>query len=360
MYEVVDLKGLPNRVELASLLKTAYRHVAEDAYQMDPGVHRFDAFVDVINKIGALRTAPRAALKELLPDDAAVNPTTALARMKRELDALRAVDHPALIKVLDSDLDHRWFVMECFDHTLKAQPDRFKGRPLDALRAIRPLVEAVARLHTAGIVHRDIKWDNVFLGTDGGLVLGDCGLAFPMKDAIDRVTDTLEKVGTTAWMPVWAYRQRLDEVRPNFDVFGLGKLLWCMVTGEPPFPVWQFDKAEYDLRRRFPNDPASRFLHRLLKESVTEEPEDCLPDAGVLLTRIDATIRALAANGQLPGSQPMRCTICASANYTGPINFRNEGLFSEWSQIAHYRCGSCGHVVSFLFGRGESLPAWSD
>ena len=71
-------------------------------------------FADEIRRITSEPQMPHGALKKLLPIDesAAEDEAVALQRMKRELSALESVDHPALVKVLDSNLDEKWFVME--------------------------------------------------------------------------------------------------------------------------------------------------------------------------------------------------------------------------------------------------------
>src|SRR5207244_9836984 len=137
---------------------------------------KFDRLGEGIRAAVAAPNAPRAALKELLPIDEAVNAKTAIERMNSELETLKAVRHPSLIRVLDQRLEERWFVTEYFKNgPLSNHLERYKGRVLDALRAFRLLVEATAALHEAGIVHRDIKPENVFIADDDRLVLGDCG-----------------------------------------------------------------------------------------------------------------------------------------------------------------------------------------
>src|SRR5207244_9576980 len=77
-------------------------------------IDKFDRFVEAIRAAVAAPNAPRAALKELLPIDEAVNAKTAIERMNSELETLKAVRHPSLIRVLDQRLEERWLVTEYF------------------------------------------------------------------------------------------------------------------------------------------------------------------------------------------------------------------------------------------------------
>jgi serine/threonine protein kinase len=241
---------------------------------------------------------------------------------------------------------------------LSQRPTLYQGQVLLALRAIRPIVEAVSRLHKEKIVHRDIKWDNIFLADDSRLVLGDCGLAIKMDNA-DRVTDTFEKVGSTAWMPTWAFNQRLEDVKPTFDVFTLGKLLWVMIAGRPPFPVWYFEKPQYDLRKLFADDAAMRYARRILEITVVEDEGDCLPAGEDFLYQVDEAIAALELRGQIPSRlKPMRCRFCGVGAYSETSDFQNSNFFNVDDRRLWYRCNECGHLESFFFKGGKAPNVW--
>ena len=93
------------------------------------------------------------------------------------------------------------------------------------------LVNTVTQLHDENIVHRDIKPANVFVRELDDLVLGDFGIVF-VPDQPVRLTRTNESVGPHEYMPPWAETGgRLNKVESNFNVYMLGKLLWCIVTG---------------------------------------------------------------------------------------------------------------------------------
>lgn len=163
-------------------------------------------------------------LHETEPKDLA----KALERMRNEIVVYEKIDHPNLIKILDKNIDDKWFVTEFQPGgTLQDHIELYKGNLLGALKAIRPLIEAVSKMHAQNLVHRDIKPGNIFFGESGELILGDAGLVFFQQDRSghSRVTETFESVGTQDYMPGWAMSQRIDEIRPSFDVFSLGKVI---------------------------------------------------------------------------------------------------------------------------------------
>ena len=167
--------------------------------------------------------------------------------MSAEVEALLKLNHPSLVHIYEANTHERWFVMEYFNGTLLDVLARTQNDVLGSFLAFRPLVHAVAELHERGLVHRDIKPGNVFIADDGHLVLGDFGLVINTGAGDFRVTDTYENVGSRDWMPAWAYGQRMDAVRPDFDVFSLGKLLWSMISGKPFLRLWYFQQDEFNL-----------------------------------------------------------------------------------------------------------------
>jgi serine/threonine protein kinase len=154
----------------------------------------------------------------------------AIGRLRNEILVL-GQNRPGLVKLLAAGENERWMVTEYMQNgTLDGSPSMYKGDVVRALRAFRSLVETVASLHKNGIVHRDIKPANVFPTDDDQLVLGDFGIVY-LPDLPERLTTTTEKVGPRDYMPQWGdLGERLENVQPNFDVYMLGKLLWCMVS----------------------------------------------------------------------------------------------------------------------------------
>ena len=172
---------------------------------------------------------------------------------------------------------------------------------------------------------------------------------------------TFENVGTRDFQPPWSYGMRLADVQPSFDVFSLAKVLWAMVCCRPKFPLWYFDKPEYDLRQMFPDESAIQFVHELLKKCVVEsESEISLHDADELLGEVDIAVAALSYGGQLPGrNAKMRCRFCGVGTYEKSKSFPIVGNLSTGNKRTYYLCDHCGHLESFIW-EGNPPPAWEE
>jgi len=299
---------------------------------------------DIAREAAAQDCAPIGALKVLHGQEEGKASEKASTRMAAELGALTKLEHPSLVRVLDADLSERWFVMEYFSSgSLLGQLENTRGDVLGSLLRFRPLVHAVAELHKSGFVHRDIKPGNVFVASDGHLVLGDFGLVIDTGADDLRVTDTYENVGSRDWMPGWAYGKRMDEVRPDFDVFSLGKLLWSMVSGKPFLRLWYFQEDEFSLEKMFPETPAMRWVTRLLAKCVVQRETDCaIKDASELLNEVDQTIEALRLGGQVlrrTDGFALRCRVCGLGVFHVRVQYASEPM------VLH--CEACGYEYRF-------------
>ena len=184
------------------------------------------------------------------------------------------------------------------------------------------------------------------------------GLAFKLENQ-DRLTLKFENVGTRDYQPPWSYGMRLEEVKPTFDVFSLGKLMWAMVSGRPKFPLWYFDEEPNDLREMFPKDPGVRFVNQILAQCVVQREEQAkLPDAASFLEQVDEAIEILSAGAQIPSvKRPMRCRFCGVGYYERFMQLQKDG-FADGRERHWYECSQCGHLTSFMWRGGELPPAW--
>jgi len=185
------------------------------------------------------RGGPRgAAAVKVLHAELAGTPE-ALARFQREVDVLGRVRHPGLVEVLGvgrADDGRPWYAMELLDGRDLEAHIAARGRltPADCLAVLTPVVSALAAAHDAGVVHRDIKASNVFLAAGDRVLLLDFGIARLTDPAAGAgLTLSRQALGTPSAMAPEQIAGR--PATPRTDVYGLGALLYHMLTGAPPF-----------------------------------------------------------------------------------------------------------------------------
>jgi serine/threonine protein kinase len=306
------------------------------------------------------------ALKVLHRPEDARDAERAEERIRREIQAMSEDIHPNLVKFLDFDPGLKWYVSKYYPKgSLAHNPSLFRGDIVRALKVFRPLVEAVARLHERGRVHRDIKPENIYVDDNGSLILGDFGLIFFKDEARTRLSGTLENVGSRDWMPGWAQGMRVEDVRPSFDVFSLGKLLWSMISGQPFLRLWYYQDPEFDLETLFPSSRYMGLVNRLLSECVVEREQSCLAHAGVLLVRVDQLTDLIERDGDPFGKGvERRCRVCGAGKYRLVADrqldaVRDFGLRPAAGRLFRiFVCGHCGHTQLFAFGPEFASEAW--
>jgi eukaryotic-like serine/threonine-protein kinase len=185
----------------------------------------------------------QVALKVLRPDSA--HDEYAIARFEREVRATTELTHPHTVRVFDygtTDDGVWYYAMELLEgETLGAMVER--AGPLPAARAIHfatQAARALAEAHGLGIVHRDVKPDNLFVTTAGGerdfIKVLDFGVAkLAAVPETGELTVEGRLIGTPAYVsPEVAMGQSAD-VRS--DVYSLGAVVYYLVTGTQPFPA---------------------------------------------------------------------------------------------------------------------------
>ncbi len=196
--------------------------------------------IGAVHRATHVRTGRAYAVKILLPESA-IEPR-AMARFRREAEALAALGHASIVAIHDFDVTSdgiAFLVMDLLDG--EDLSDRIARAPLgqsQALRIFDEVAEALATAHEAGILHRDLKPSNVFLAQRPGAaeraVLLDFGLAKMIGgDEHGRLTASGATMGTPMYMsPEQAQGLEVD-VRT--DVYSLAAILFEMLTGTPPF-----------------------------------------------------------------------------------------------------------------------------
>ncbi|MER6578945.1 protein kinase [Nonomuraea sp. NPDC001023] len=177
------------------------------------------------------------AVKEVLPPPDLSGPEREVfaVRTFREARAAGRVAHPGVAAVYDvlEEGGHPWIVMQLVHSRTLGETIRADG-PLPPAKVAAiglQLLEALRAAHAAGVLHRDVKPDNVLLTEDGRAVLTDFGIATTEDEA--PVTRTGILIGTPAFMA--PERAAGGQARPASDLWSLGVTLYMAVEGHSPF-----------------------------------------------------------------------------------------------------------------------------
>lgn len=236
-------------------------------------------------------------------------------RFQREVDALRKVDHPGILKVLDAgrEGDRLWYAMEFSEkRSLEAvlQERLAKGGILEVeecLTLARGLADSLAYLHSRRVVHRDLKPDNLLVDEAFHPTLMDFGLA---KDQ-ERSEMTAEGMvmGTPRYMAPEQTQGRPAEAPA--DVYQVGLILYRALTGKLPLEDENpFATAMRRMREAIPPPSQERptippGLDRILLKALKFAASDRYPDMGALkeeLERLDPRTGALRDGLTMPGA----------------------------------------------------------
>ena len=159
-------------------------------------------------------------------------------RFIREIEAIASVDHQHVIKlidhspvVIDDDEQPLYIVMPvAVGGDLSKRALSYKDSLDSTLIVAQQLASALAAAHNAGVIHRDVKPENVLFRDEGHhAILTDFGICSMYAD--ERLTLVDEAVGPRAFMAPEMEGGRAIEVRPAADVYSLGKLIYYMISG---------------------------------------------------------------------------------------------------------------------------------
>jgi eukaryotic-like serine/threonine-protein kinase len=216
----------------------------------------------------------------------------AFQRFAREAQVTARIRHPHVVDVLDASRDPEtpYLVMEFLEGgSLRALLDREGGLPFArALELLLPILDAVAEAHRHGVVHRDLKPDNVFLVPKGGALVPkvlDFGVSrLAVGDGNEAsLTRTGTVLGTPAYMPLEQLRGQGD-VDARTDIYALGVLFYEMLSGRRPFDARNAPDYAALLASERPT-PLSRHRPELrgareaaIMRALNRAPEDRYPD----------------------------------------------------------------------------------
>ncbi len=266
-------------------------------------------------------------------------------RFRREARSAAKLSHPNVVAVYDQGEDngHVFLAMELVNGLTLRQVMHSEGAlsPRAALDIIDPVLQALGAAHSAGLIHRDVKPENVILRQDGTVKVADFGLA----RAIATTTSTAQTgvlLGTVAYLSPEQVERGIADARS--DVYAAGLLLFEMLTGSkayigdsPIHVAYQHVHSEVPLpSSRISTVPAG--LDRLVARASARNPDQRPRDANELLAEVRRSRQALspAELDQLPGgrSGPANPTIMLSRTAVVPqammAGGAGDGLSGRW------------------------------
>jgi serine/threonine protein kinase len=245
----------------------------------------------------------RVAIKVLRPELASSEQV--LVRFQREAEAAAAISHPNVVTVLDIDTTTSGMAYLVCEYLEGVDLSDHLERALrldvpDALSITRQLCRGLAAAHARGVIHRDLKPPNVFLVGDFAngarpplfAKLLDFGLSRFHEGDSQNLTQTGFIMGTPSYMaPEQARGKRVDH---RADVYGLGAILYALVTGRAPF---QEDSPQSTILALLSSEPPrprslvptlSVHVERVIERAMAKDPDQRYPDMAAFERALDA------------------------------------------------------------------------
>lgn len=234
-----------------------------------------------------------------------------ILRFEREAQAAAALAHPNIVEIYDVGdyKGHHYIVMEFVSGKTLKQVIRSRG-PLvneEAIDIMKQLCSAVAEAHTRGIIHRDIKPQNVIVKSDGSVKILDFGIA-TAKGSM-QLTQANNVMGSVHYLaPELA---KGESASPQSDIYALGIVLYEMLSGDVPFKADQAVQiALKHMREPMPdirqmNSSVPQSIANIITRATAKNPNERYRSAREMLADVSTCLRAERMNEKkLVISQP--------------------------------------------------------
>jgi serine/threonine-protein kinase len=260
------------------------------------------------------------------------------ARFVREGKAAAKLNHPGIVTIHAADVfDGRpAIVMELIEgETLSTVLDRGPLAPAAALAILDQLLDAVAYAHERGVVHRDIKPDNVFVTHDGRVKLADFGIAHVGSSA------TLTQAGTVMGTPGYMAPEQVtgQPIDARADIFAIGSIAYEMLAGHNPFGATD-------------GIAPTTVMYRIVHEQPPSLPEGALAGLPVALAPVIGTALAKDPADRFCDANAFRAALGGAPIVTGAmagVSGAPAAPPSAWGSQA---------AAATVVGQQGGMPSW--
>jgi predicted Ser/Thr protein kinase len=211
-------------------------------------------------------------------------------RFQNEAEAVALLDHPGIVPVYEvgEHEGQRYLSMKLvFGGNLADRLAQFKDDPRAAARLVAEVAEAVHHAHMRGILHRDLKPANILVNAEGHPEVTDFGLAKRIEEDVE-LTQSGVILGTPAYMAPEQASGRRGSITTATDVYGLGSILYALLTGKAPFGGDSVIDTLQKVREDPPEPPRkantkqSRDLEVICLKCLQKEPRQRYESAAAL------------------------------------------------------------------------------
>ena len=281
--------------------------------------------------MGAIYLAHHEALRKevvvkILPPESAANPRT-VERFFREARAAAKLEHPNIVQVQDvgtTDRGLHFIIMQYIDGRNLEQKIQEDGRhtPLDAVRIVNQVAQGLRAAHATGVIHRDIKAENILITPGGVVKLTDFGLAKDLNSELKLTADGA-MIGTPLYMAPEI--GRVKEIDGRVDIYSLGVTFYYLLTGIQPFRGFSAleilsAKAHDKLKPPETIVPELPDTHRRVLGKMLEKDRDSRYESvDALIRELDALDRNLPIEAPQPSVWPPRADGDAQQTVEAPV-----------------------------------------